>query len=69
MMEATGLNLNVFITAILAATASTQDNGVCHSCNCQFKNIQVLDQLVDAKIANTIGGLLFGIWTMMYNSL
>ena len=61
MMEAAGLNLIVFITAIFTATASTQDNGVCKSCNCQFNNIQVLDRLVDGMIANTIGGLLFGI--------
>ena len=63
-MEAAGLNLIVFITAILTVTASTRDsNGVCNSCNCQFNNIQVLDQLVDGRIANTIGEFLF------YNSI
>ena len=54
-MEAAGLNLVVLIAAVLTATASTQANGVCNSCNCQFNNVQVLDQLVDARIANTIG--------------
>ena len=54
-MEAAGLNLVVLITAVLTATASTQANGVCNSCNCQFNNVQVLDQLVNARIANTIG--------------
>ena len=54
-MEAAGLNLVVLITAVLTATASTQANGVCNSCNCQFNNVQVLDQLVNAEIANTIG--------------
>ena len=56
-MEAAGLNLIVLIAAVLTATASTQGNGVCNSCNCQFNNIQVLDQLVNTKIANTIGKL------------
>ena len=54
-MEAAGLNLVVLIAAVLTATASTQANGVCNSCNCQFNNVKVLDQLVNAKIANTIG--------------
>ena len=54
-MEAVGLNLVVLIAAVLTATASTQANGVCNSCNCEFNNVQVLDQLVNARIANTIG--------------
>ena len=54
-MEAAGLNLIVLIAAVLTATASTQGNGVCNSCNCQFNNIQWLDELVNTKIANTIG--------------
>ena len=58
-MEAAGFNLIVFIAAVLTAIASTQDNGGCNSCNCQFNNIQVLDRLVDDRIANTIGELLF----------
>lgn len=61
-MEAAGLNLIVFIAAVLIATASTQGNGACNSCNsaqCQINNIQVLDQLVDGRIANIIGELLF----------
>ena len=51
------LNLIAFITAILTAAVSAQGNGVCNSCNCQFNNVQVLDQLVDARIASTIGKL------------
>ena len=58
-MEAAGFNLIVFIAAVLTATASIQNNGVCNSCNCQFNNIQVLDRLVDSRIANTIGELPF----------
>lgn len=49
------LDLIAFITAILTATVSKQGNGVCNSCNCQFNNVQILDQIVDARIANTIG--------------
>jgi hypothetical protein len=58
-MKGAGLNWIVLIAAVLTASASTQGNGVCNSCNCQFNNIQVLNQLVDARIANTVGKLQF----------
>ena len=52
-MEAAGLNLVLFITAVLTTTASTLDS-TCNTCNCQFNNIQVLDQLIDMRIASRI---------------
>ena len=46
------LSLLLAITVVLSATAdSTQPDGTCKACNCQFNNVQVLEQLIDAKIA------------------
>ena len=46
------LSLLLAITVVLSATAdSTQPDGTCNACNCQFNNVQVLEQLIDAKIA------------------
>ena len=34
----------------LASITSAQD-GTCKACNCQFNNVDVIDQLIDRKIA------------------
>ena len=41
----------VFATIAIASTVSGQSQGTCQACNCQFNNVQVLSQLIEAKIA------------------
>ena len=41
--------LLLVISAIFSQAQS--QSGTCTACNCQFDNIQVLDQLIDLKIA------------------
>ena len=37
----------------VACIVSAKDpDGSCSSCNCRFNNIQVLDQIIESKIAN-----------------
>ena len=53
-MDLVCLNLLLAITVALSATAdSTQPGGTCNACNCQFNNVQVLEQLIEAKFATT----------------
>ena len=54
ILEGSSLNLILVITAVVTAVDSTQDNS-CNACNCQFNNIQVLEQLIDGNIAGKIG--------------
>ena len=42
-----------YLTATVTVTVSTQDD-TCKACSCQFDNVQVLDQLIEAKITNAL---------------
>ena len=42
-----GITLCVFVAATAITAANAQS---CRACNCQFDNIQLLDQLVEAKV-------------------
>ena len=44
--------LLLVISAIFSQAQS--QSGTCTACNCQFDNIQVLDQLIDLKIATRL---------------
>jgi hypothetical protein len=46
-MNKSGVAVCVFVAAIAITTASTQS---CTTYNCQINNIQLLDQLVEAKM-------------------
>ena len=46
-MNKSGIALCVFVAAIAISGASAQS---CATCNCQVNNIQLLDQLVEAKV-------------------
>ena len=48
-MDGIALLIFVAVTGIPAASAQS-----CNACNCQFNNIQVLDQLVEAKVKITL---------------
>jgi hypothetical protein len=50
-MNKFGIALCVLVAAIALTAAKVQS---CSTCNCQFDNIQVLDQLVEAKVKNTL---------------
>ena len=42
------------VCAIIAitSTVSGEEGGTCRACNCQFNNVEVLDQLIESKIAS-----------------
>ena len=42
------------VCAIIAitSTVSGEEGGACKACNCQFSNVEVLDQLIESKIAS-----------------
>ena len=42
------------VCAIIAitSTVSGEEGGTCTACNCQFNNVEVLDQLIESKIAS-----------------
>lgn len=46
-------NLVLYLLFSFAATASAEELGTCNACNCQFRNVEVLDQLIGAKLATT----------------
>ena len=55
MMEKSTLKFLVTMTAVAIVSSvitvdATQDN-TCNACQCQFNNIQVLDRLIESKIA------------------
>ena len=52
-MDIANFNLLLAIIVTLSSTAivSTQPDGTCSACNCQFNNAQVLEQIIEAKIA------------------
>ena len=44
---------SAILYAIIALfTVSVQGEGTCKVCNCQLNNVQVLDQLIESKIAS-----------------
>ena len=43
----------IFVTTTCAAAVSAQSD-TCRACNCQFNNVQVLDQLIEDRIATTL---------------
>ncbi len=50
-MNKFGIALYVLVAAIALTAANAQS---CTTCNCQFDNIQVLNQLVEAKVKSTL---------------
>jgi hypothetical protein len=44
--------LLLVISAI--STLAQSQGGTCKACNCQFDNIQALDQLIDLKVATKL---------------
>ena len=42
---------SVHATIAIASYVSAQEGGTCQACNCQFDNIEILSQLIEAKIA------------------
>ena len=42
------------VCAIIAITSavSGEEGGTCRACNCQFNNVEVLNQLIESKIAS-----------------
>ena len=40
----------LYVLFSLASITSAQD-GACKACNCQFNNVDVIDQLIDRRIA------------------
>ena len=51
--------LAIIVTATCVAAVSAQSD-TCRACNCQFNNVQVLDQLIEDRIAT---GLL--LWVLI----
>ena len=46
---------SVIFYAIIAVTSTVsvaQEGGTCHACNCQFNNAELLNQLIESKIAS-----------------
>ena len=39
---------------ILAIAIHEAASSQCNACNCQFNNVEVLDQLIDAKISTAL---------------
>ena len=65
-MDKYGIALFVFLAGTAIPTASAQS---CNACNCQFNNVQVLDQLVEAKVKSALASeprklLLYSIMTL-----
>ena len=50
-MDKYGIALFIFIAGTTISAASAQS---CKACNCQFHNIQVLDQLVENRVKSTL---------------
>ena len=52
-MNTLGLPLLLFL-ATAAATLSMGSAQTCNACNCQFNNVQVLSQLIDARVKQVL---------------
>ena len=44
------------LCSIVSITSANQRDNMCNACNCQFKNIEVLSQLIDAKLQTGSAG-------------
>ena len=51
-MNTSGITLRVLVAATAITAANAQS--ACGACNCQFNNIQLLDQLLEAKMKSTL---------------
>ena len=51
-MSFKSLVLTFVITTCAAAVSAQSDT--CRACNCQFNNVQVLDQLIENKVTTTL---------------
>ena len=40
------------IVAIVSTVTRTVSGGTCEACNCQFNNVELLDQLIESKVAS-----------------
>ena len=43
---------SVYAIIAITSTVSGQEGGTCRACNCQLNNIEVLNQLIESKIAS-----------------
>ena len=50
-MNKSGIALLVFIAMTATYVANAQS---CRACNCQFNNVKVLNQLVEAQVKSTL---------------
>ena len=45
--------VNTFIIVVTVSTVTrTVSGGTCEACNCQFNNVELLDNLIESKIAS-----------------
>ena len=44
----------IFILAVSACEAVSNEIGECRACNCQFNNVQVLDRLIESRITTAL---------------
>ena len=40
------------IVAVVSTVSAAQEGGTCHACNCQFNNAELLNRLIESKIAS-----------------
>ena len=52
-MSALGLSLLLFL-ATTAASVSISTAQTCNACNCQFNNLHILNQLIDAQVSQIL---------------
>ena len=41
------------IVAVISTVSAAQEGGTCHACNCQFNNAELLNRLIESKIASS----------------
>ena len=53
-MDSTVLYLvyTITVTVIFSTVSKAQPEGTCKACNCQLNNVEVLDRLIESKIAS-----------------
>lgn len=42
---------SVYVIIAVVSTVSAESEGICQACNCQFNNIEVLNQMIKTEIA------------------
>ena len=51
LMMASIILYSVYAITVIVSTVSGQEGGTCQPCNCQFNNVEVLNQLIKSNIA------------------